>query len=91
MSDGPCGDCNWQPSTAQFSKLEYIGIDLVPQLILGNARKYRHARNMRFVNLDLVLDDLPKSDIFMVCFLIFISHEFGLRNRLDSAATLFSI
>ena len=66
MSDGPCGDCNWQPSIAQFHKLEYVGIDLVPQLILDNARKYRHAENMRFINLDLVLDDLPRSDIFMV-------------------------
>ena len=41
-------------------------MDIVPELILGNSKKHARFKNARFINLDLVLDELPQSDVYMV-------------------------
>ena len=41
-------------------------MDIVPELILGNSKKHAKFSNARFINLDLVLDELPKAEIYMV-------------------------
>lgn len=41
-------------------------MDIVPDLILGNSKKHAKLNNARFINLDLVLDELPKSEVYMV-------------------------
>jgi hypothetical protein len=58
--DSPCGDCNWQPKISGFKKIHYTGADIVSQVIIQNGRKYRHHKNMRFINLDLAIDEIPK-------------------------------
>ncbi|KAJ3119492.1 hypothetical protein HK098_005393 [Nowakowskiella sp. JEL0407] len=61
--DSPCGDCNWQPSITGIENVLYTGVDIVPNVVLQNAKKYIGNKNMRFVNLDLVTDlkSLPKN------------------------------
>ncbi|KAI9093844.1 hypothetical protein DFS34DRAFT_652401 [Phlyctochytrium arcticum] len=59
--DAPCGDCNWQPNLDTFNRIQYTGADIVERAITLNMRKYLNKPNMRFVNLDLVLDKIPKN------------------------------
>lgn len=66
FADAPCGDCAWQTSLHNFPNINYTGMDIVPDLILGNAKKHSRFPNARFINLDLVLDELPKADTYMV-------------------------
>lgn len=66
FSDAPCGDCAWQTHLNNFAHINYTGMDIVPELILGNSKKHAKFKNARFINLDLVLDELPESDIYMV-------------------------
>ncbi|KAI9105600.1 hypothetical protein DFS34DRAFT_644405 [Phlyctochytrium arcticum] len=58
--DAPCGDCNWQPHLKTFKDISYTGADIVNTVITHNMRKYLDRPNMRFVNLDLVLDKIPQ-------------------------------
>ena len=36
--DGPCGDFNWMAKTLDFSKISYLGVDVVPKIILNNKK-----------------------------------------------------
>jgi hypothetical protein len=65
--DVPCGDCNWQPDIDELLSLHYTGVDIVPQLIAANSRKYKDWTNMRFVNLDVVLDPIPPGQDMILC------------------------
>jgi len=38
-----------------------MGADIVAQVVIQNGRKYRHHKNMKFINLDLAMDELPKN------------------------------
>src|SRR5688572_773801 len=39
MLDAPCGDCNWI-SKIDLSNIDYTGVDIVPELIESNKKKY---------------------------------------------------
>jgi len=58
--DTPCGDCNWQPLIPGINTIDYLGADIVAQAIINNGRKYRHHQNLKFINLDLVVDEIPR-------------------------------
>jgi len=61
LLDVPCGDFNWMRLT-DLPSVEYIGADIVPELVSSNARL--HARgDRRFVQLDMIHDPLPKADL----------------------------
>src|SRR6185312_8656805 len=61
MLDAPCGDFNWmQHVSLQLD--EYIGADVVPELIEDNIRRYGSATR-RFAVLDICHDDLPAVDL----------------------------
>lgn len=57
--DAPCGDAHWISKTAGFKDVSYTGADIVPAAAVLNSRQYRHQANMRFMQLDLVGDELP--------------------------------
>jgi hypothetical protein len=61
MLDIPCGDFNWMKSV-DLSGINYIGADIVNQVVEANKAKYK----MDFRNLDITKDDLPKSDLVFV-------------------------
>jgi hypothetical protein len=64
MLDAPCGDLNWINETKLDLK-QYIGADIVPELIDANRRRYGCA-NKEFIVLDITKDKLPKVDL-IVC------------------------
>ena len=61
--DIPCGDLNWIQHV-DFGSVEYIGADIVPELINDNFEKYE-STGMKFVVLDIMQDQLPKCDLIL--------------------------
>ena len=65
ICDAPCGDFNWMKEV-DLSKIDYVGADIVDELIYKNIRKYKHRKNLKFKVLNLISDTLPKTDILIL-------------------------
>lgn len=64
--DAPCGDFNWMRSVVeQTPDIQYIGADIVPQLVKDNHQKICQ-NNVKFMELDITQDKLPRADIMIV-------------------------
>lgn len=63
MLDIPCGDFNWM-QFVEMNGIEYIGADIVEELIEKNHRQFATERRS-FRMLDLVKDPLPKVDLVL--------------------------
>lgn len=63
LLDAPCGDFNWMKET-MLNVEQYIGADIVPELIARNQSRYGNERT-RFVFLDLTSDQLPPVDVIL--------------------------
>jgi hypothetical protein len=63
MLDAPCGDVNWQSSIGELAKgqIQYVGVDIVPDLIERNKAKFAGKDHMAFEVMDLAGDDLDRS------------------------------
>jgi hypothetical protein len=59
--DIPCGDFNWM-SQVDLSTIDYIGADIVDELISENQKRY-NSKNINFFALDLITDILPQRDL----------------------------
>jgi len=59
--DAPCGDWNWMKEM-DLAGIEYIGIDIVDQIIEENKKKYS-ASNIKFLSANIIEDQLPKADL----------------------------
>jgi SAM-dependent methyltransferase len=75
MLDIPCGDFNWM-QLVNLGNTEYVGADIVQNLITENNRKYRSATR-EFLRLDLINDDLGKFDLIFCrdCLVHFSYHD----------------
>ena len=62
--DLPCGDWKWM-STMDFQHVNYIGCDVVKEMIEDNSKLYARD-NVKFMVKSLIDDDLPKADIIIV-------------------------
>lgn len=62
LLDIPCGDFNWMKDTPL--DLEYVGADIVDELIARNQERYGRA-GRAFRRLDLTRDDLPRVDAIL--------------------------
>lgn len=71
LLDAPCGDFNWIQHT-QLQIEQYIGVDVVPDLITRNQKLYGNDKT-RFVFCDLTRDKLPRADVILCrdCFIHF--------------------
>ena len=63
--DLPCGDFKWMQKV-DLSKIDYVGADIVEELIKSNIRQYKERENLKFKVLNLITDPLPKSDMIIV-------------------------
>lgn len=63
LLDVPCGDFNWAGPLADAVD-NYIGIDIVPELIQNNRQRYGSPRR-RFECLDMVYQALPNADLVL--------------------------
>ncbi len=61
--DAPCGDFYWMKEVP-LGDIEYIGADIVPEIIARDQEWYAAPRR-RFVVCDLVSDPLPKADLVL--------------------------
>lgn len=87
--DAGCGDFNWMKEIVPQFDCEYVGGDVVRDLIEENQRKYGSDR-VRFQHLDIVNGVVPESDLVMcreVLFhLSFSDIRKALQNFIDSGA-----
>jgi SAM-dependent methyltransferase len=63
LLDLPCGDCHWIARTP-LPGVEYIGGDLVPEIVAGNAARFADS-GRRFLQLDLTRSPLPSADLLL--------------------------
>lgn len=63
MLDVPCGDFNWMRHV-DLTGIDYTGADIVPELVAANQAMYS-AADRHFVQLDLLEDPLPDSDLIL--------------------------
>ena len=63
LLDLPCGDFNWMRFT-ELPSVDYIGADIVPQLVRSNASLHA-GPGRQFIQLDLLRDPLPKVDLIL--------------------------
>jgi hypothetical protein len=62
--DAPCGDYNWMQVMGRPLGLEYIGGDIVDEMIVQNQKKYGN-EHTTFIQLDITADPLPAVDVWM--------------------------
>jgi hypothetical protein len=63
LLDAPCGDFNWIEEVAD-SLPEYVGVDVVPELIEANLRQHPSPRRS-FLCADITRDPLPAADVIL--------------------------
>jgi hypothetical protein len=63
--DAPCGDFNWMRLVPLIKEMCYVGIDIVPQVIAQNQKRYGDGRR-KFAVGNIITDPLPTADI-MIC------------------------
>ncbi len=59
--DIPCGDFYWMKEF-DFKDLNYIGADIVSELVNENNQKFKRP-NINFQTVDLLVDEIPDSDL----------------------------
>ena len=64
LFDAPCGDFNWMSQVLKSIEIDYLGSDIVKDLIVSN-KKYENDK-IKFSKLDIIVDKLPTSDL-MIC------------------------
>ena len=64
LFDAPCGDFNWMSQVLKSVDIDYLGSDIVKDLIVSN-KKYENDK-IKFSKLDIIVDKLPASDL-MIC------------------------
>lgn len=87
--DAACGDFNWFKEI-DYPLKQYIGIDIVPQLIINNNNRYKNdIRTFELKN--LVTDELPQVDLIICrdCFVHLTTADVkkALRNFKKSGST----
>ncbi len=68
--DAPCGDFYWFNKIIFNMKIRYIGADIVKELIRNNQKKYGN-RKIRFMKMNLVNSNYPKTDLWICRALFF--------------------
>lgn len=63
--DAPCGDFNWMKTVVGDVHLNYVGIDIVREVVNKNNRLYGSSR-AHFFTADIRNDEIPECDLLMV-------------------------
>ena len=64
LFDAPCGDFNWMYQLKKNVEIDYLGADIVEELISVN-KKYENDKT-KFIKLDIINEKLPEADL-MIC------------------------
>lgn len=68
--DAPCGDLNWMQLLLESNDFDYIGGDIVKDIVTNNAEKFGHL-NAQFVHFDITKDQFPNSDVWLCRHVLF--------------------
>ena len=63
--DAPCGDFSWMKKVLHKNKVDYLGVDIVKNLIKENNTKFKN-KIIKFENFDILTKRLPKCDL-VIC------------------------
>jgi hypothetical protein len=63
LLDVPCGDFNWM-SYVDLSGIDYVGGDIVEQLIEANRERYA-SPSRQFLKVDLISGPMPRADVVL--------------------------
>jgi len=63
--DIPCGDFTWMQNV-DLSKIDYVGADIVEDIIVNNRKQFKERKGLKFIVLNLITDPLPKNDLIIV-------------------------
>jgi hypothetical protein len=64
LLDAPCGDYNWMQLVRWSHPLQYIGGDIVDDLIRKNEARYGGVQK-QFIHLNIISDKLPEADLWL--------------------------
>jgi SAM-dependent methyltransferase len=62
--DAPCGDFVWFSEMERDPELDYVGGDIIPELVASNQRRFG-APGTRFQVIDITQDPLPLADVWL--------------------------
>ena len=63
--DAPCGDFNWMRYVLRNLEINYLGADIVEDIISFNKKEYENNK-IKFNKLDIRIDKLPKADLMIL-------------------------
>ena len=63
--DAPCGDFNWMKVLLPTLNINYIGADIVQDLVDSNNAKYKN-KSIKFLKLNIITDSFPPADL-LIC------------------------
>ena len=81
--DAPCGDFNWMKLVIDKLDIEYLGYDIVEELINVNKKLYS-SNKVNFFKLDLIKEKLPDSDLLICRALFFHLDFFSIKKILEN-------
>ncbi len=64
LLDAPCGDFNWMRLIDFPADMNYVGADIVPEMVDELSRRFGSDRR-RFERIDIVRDPLPEADLWL--------------------------
>ncbi len=92
--DVPCGDFNWMKYFLKGKNIQYIGADVVEELVYQLKKKYEDNKK-NFFNIDITKDKLPSADLLICrdCFIHFSNEDIfkSLKNFSESDINYFLI
>tara|TARA_B100000963_G_scaffold255850_1_gene224461 strand:- start:1555 stop:2316 length:762 start_codon:yes stop_codon:yes gene_type:complete len=68
--DVPCGDFYWFAKIINELEIEYLGGDIVSEIIESNNLKYKK-KNIKFIKIDITCNEIPEADLLICRDLIF--------------------
>ncbi len=81
--DIPCGDFYWMKLIINNLNIDYLGGDIVPEMIENNIKFYS-SKNIKFTQINLVNDKLPEADL-LICRALFFHLNFkSIKKILDN-------
>lgn len=64
LLDAPCGDFNWMQALRWPHPVQYLGGEVVPQLVAELTERYA-GPDRRFCELDIITQDIPNADLWL--------------------------
>ena len=69
LFDAPCGDMNWMKHILESGSFNYLGGDIVSEIIDKNSLKFKN-ENINFTKFDITSDSFPDADVW-ICRAVF--------------------